>query len=269
VLRPLGVIHRTMDRLIVGAVLGPAAVSLVEIATQVLNGAEAVLSASSYAVVPSAAWLSVRQDHATLRELLHRGTKYSLLATMPVAAGAAVLAGPLVRVWLGAQYEDAAGLAAVALLSVLATAPVQVGSSLLLGVGRAADILRAAGAAIVINLGLSLILVHVIGIVGVFWATLAASVVLVPVLTRAMLDAVDSTLGSFFREAVRPVILPSVVLVLAAGLVVALPLGDVVTLVGGAVAGGLAYLAVALRFAVHRDEIDELRSLVTRATPEG
>jgi O-antigen/teichoic acid export membrane protein len=269
VLRPLGVIQRTMDRLVVGAVLGPAAVSLVEIATQVMNGADAILSASSYAVVPSAAWLAARRDHHTLRELLHRGTKYSLLVTLPVAAGAAVLAGPLIRVWLGTGYEPAAGLAAVALLSVIVASPVQVGSNLLLGVGRAADILRAAGAAIVVNLALSLILVHVIGIVGVFEATLIASAVMVPTLARAALRTVGSTFASFLREAVLPVLPPVAALVATAGLVVALGLTDVVTLVAGTLGGGLAYALVALRWTVHRDELAELRSLVGRATPAG
>jgi len=46
-LRPIGVIHRVMDLVIVGATLGPAAVALVEIATQVQVGADAVLSAAS------------------------------------------------------------------------------------------------------------------------------------------------------------------------------------------------------------------------------
>ena len=46
VLQPLGVITRQMDRLIAGTILGPAAVTLVEIATQVQNGASAVLAAS-------------------------------------------------------------------------------------------------------------------------------------------------------------------------------------------------------------------------------
>ncbi|MBV9413193.1 MAG: polysaccharide biosynthesis protein [Acidimicrobiia bacterium] len=269
ILRPLGVIQRTMDRLVVGAVLGPAAVAIVEIATQILNGAEAVLSASSYAVVPSAAWLAARQDHGTLREFLHRGTKYSLLATVPVAAGAAVLAGPIVRVWLGPHFEQAAGVAAVALLTTLATAPIQVGSNLLLGIGRASDILRAAAAAIVVNLVMSLVLVHITGIVGVFQATLLSCLVLVPILSRSMLRAVGSDLGTFLHDAVLPVIPPAVALVLAAGAVLAAPLSDVVTLVAGALAGGLAYLAVALRFSVHRSELDELRSLVSRGTPSG
>jgi O-antigen/teichoic acid export membrane protein len=66
VLRPLGVLHRTIDRVVVGSVLGPSAVALVEIATQMMNGADAILSAMSYAVLPSAAWLRARGDRATL-----------------------------------------------------------------------------------------------------------------------------------------------------------------------------------------------------------
>ena len=85
ILRPLGVLQRTMDRLVVGAVLGPGPVALVEVATQIQSGADAVLSASGYAVAPASSWLSAREDRTTLRELLHRGTKYSLLVTVPVA----------------------------------------------------------------------------------------------------------------------------------------------------------------------------------------
>ena len=39
-----------MDRLVVGVVIGPTAVALVEIANQVQNGVGAALSASSYTV---------------------------------------------------------------------------------------------------------------------------------------------------------------------------------------------------------------------------
>ena len=100
-LQPLGVIHRTMDRLIVGVVLGPSAVTLVEIATQVQNGADAVLSASSYSVVPTSSWLRARGDEGSLKELLETGTRYSLLVTFPVIVLAAILAGPMIRLWVG------------------------------------------------------------------------------------------------------------------------------------------------------------------------
>jgi O-antigen/teichoic acid export membrane protein len=267
ILRPLGVIQRTMDRLIVGAVLGPAAVSLVEIATQVMNGADAVLSASSYAVIPSAAWLSAREDRHTLRELLLRGTKYSLLVTVPVGALAAVMAGPLVRVWLGRQYGPAAGLAAVAVLYTILTAPIQVGSNLLLGTGRAMDILRAAGAAVVVNLTASLVLVHVTGIVGAFQATLLSALVIIPVLARSMLRSVDSSTTDFIREAVLPILGPTTALVAIAGPIVLLPLSDVAKLAFGTVAGLTAFFLIAWKWSVQTDELHELRTLIGRQQP--
>jgi O-antigen/teichoic acid export membrane protein len=169
-----------------------------------------------------------------------------------------------VRVWLGERYTDAAGLAAMALLSIMVVAPLHVGSNLLLGVGRAIDILRAAGAAIVVNLVVSLVLVRVVGIVGVFQATLLASAVLVPTLARAVLRTTGSNLGSFLRAAVVPVLLPTVALLAGAGAAVLLPLADLPTLIGGTVLGLGAYAAVAFRWAVDRSELAELRAAVSR-----
>ena len=165
-LQPLGVIHRTMDRLIVGVVLGPSAVTLVEIATQVQNGADAVLSASSY---------SVRPDVVLAAGPGRRGVaggaardRYPLLAArhLPGHRPRRHPGRPHDPALGRPRYSAAAGLATVALLYTALTAPLQVGSNLLLGVGRAKAILRAAAAAVAINLVASVLLVHAVGIVG-------------------------------------------------------------------------------------------------------
>jgi PST family polysaccharide transporter len=261
-LRPLGVIHRTMDRLIVGAVLGPSAVTLVEIATQVQNGADAVLSASSYSVVPTSSWLRARGDEGSLRELMETGTRYSLLVTFPIIALTAILAGPLVRLWVGAEYSAAPGLAVVALLYVALTAPLQVGSNLLLGVGRAGTILRAAAAAVAVNFVASLILVHAVGIVGVLIGSLVGTALLVPMLGRSMLAEVGVRAWDFARQAVLPVVAAVLALVVAAGAVVALPLADLPTVVLGALVGGAAYLLAASRVALEPGELGRLKETI-------
>ncbi|MCU0274231.1 MAG: oligosaccharide flippase family protein, partial [Acidimicrobiales bacterium] len=66
-LRSTGVLHRSMDRLIVGVVLGPAAVTVVDAAAQVQAGADTVLGSSSYAVTPAASWIDARRDPGALR----------------------------------------------------------------------------------------------------------------------------------------------------------------------------------------------------------
>lgn len=261
-LRPLGVVQRTMDRLIVGAILGPSAVTLVEIATQVQNGADAVLSASSYTVVPTSSWLRARGDEGSLKELLETGTRYSLLVTFPVVALAAILAGPLIRIWIGADYPDAPGLAQVALLYAALTAPMQVGSNLLLGVGRASAILRAAAAAVAVNFAASLLLVHAVGIVGVFIGSLVGTALLIPMLGRSILAEVGVTAGEFLRTAVAPAAAAVAALAGGAAAVVALPLPDWPTVIVGVLVGGAAYVVTASRVALHPGELQRLRRTV-------
>jgi O-antigen/teichoic acid export membrane protein len=265
VLRPLGVLHRTMDRFIVGWILGPAAVTLVEIATQIQTGAESVLSATSYAVVPSASWLQARGDRHSLRELLDMGTKYSVLATSAFVTLGIVFAGPFVRVWVGAQYEAAAGLTVVALVFVAVTAPLQVGSNLLLGIGRASDILKPALAAVVVNLVMSIVLVHAVGIVGCFIGTILGATLLVPFLGRSTLAATGSNAVTFLRRAVLPCLLPSAAMAVIGGIVVALPLRDLATLVIGVPAASLAFGVTAFRWSVSHDELRSARQSIARA----
>jgi O-antigen/teichoic acid export membrane protein len=264
-LRAEGVLRRTMDRLIVGSVIGPAAVALVEIATQVLNGATSALGATSYAALPSGSWLGARGDAHTLRELLERGTKYSLLATMPFITGGIVLSTPLVHVWVGSRYDEAAGLIAVALAYLALVAPLQVGSNLLVALGRARAMIGPVALSVIVNLGASLVLVHVVGIVGVFQGTVIGAMVLAYPLGRATLATTKTSRQRFFGEAILPAVAPTLAMAAVAGATVALPLGDAATLAIGAITGVAAYALVAARWAVRRSEIDELRALMARA----
>lgn len=263
-LRPIGVIHRMMDRVIVGIILGPSAVTVVEIATQVQNGAEAVLSASSYAVVPGAAHVEARGDRHTLQDLLLTGTKYSLLATMPFVIGPALLAVPLLTVWIGGEATQAAGPVVLALAYVAATAPLQVGSNLLLGTGRAGAVLKAAGASIVVNLALSLILIDSLGVSGVFIATLISGLVLVPILGRAVLEAAETDARTFIRSAVLPVVPPAVALGVAVGAVSALEVEPLATLVLVVALGAPTYLVMAMRSGFDPGELRDLRAVLAR-----
>ena len=267
--RPLGVLHRTMDRLVIGVMLGPSSVALVEIATQLQSGADAALSATSYAVVPSASWLHAREDRGSLRELLERGTRYSLLVTVPVALGLAGLAGPIVDLWVGPEFSAAAGLTVVAIAYTLMTAPLQVGSSLLLGIGGASAILGAALAAVVANLISSVLLVDQVGIVGAFIGTLIGAVFLIPLLGRAFLRAADLRAREFLRSAVVPCLLPTAALVAVMFVVALLPVGPLVTIVLSAAIGGVAYLAVAWRWSLQAGEVANLRSTLARRTVGG
>jgi O-antigen/teichoic acid export membrane protein len=241
VLRPLGVLHRTMDRIVVGVALGPSAVTAVEIATQLQNGAEAVLAASSYAVTPTASWLDALGRKDRLHELVAVGTRYTLLATLPVVAVSMALAGPAIAVWVGPDHQDAVVLAVLALTYTAASAPLQVGSNLLVGTGHVRPVLRAAAVALSVNLILSIALVGPLGPPGVFLATVISGLALIPLLARPVFAAVDLGAREFVTASVLPPLRVAVLVGVAAGVPVLLPLPALPTLV----AGGLAAVAAA------------------------
>lgn len=258
-----GVVKRSMDRVIVGALIGPAAVTLVEIATQVQNAANAILSAATYAVTSSSAWLRARGDNDTLRELLERGTRYSLLVTWPVAIVSGVLAGPLVALWVGHRYHEAAGLVIVALLP-LASAPLQVGSNMLRGTGRVSRIIWPAVISTAVNLVASVVLVKRYGVVGVFVGTLVGTAILVPSLGRAVLSEYGISAVEFVRRGIVPVLVPVVALfVVTLGVHAVVP-GNLATVVAAGGAGFVTYVVATLRFGLRPAETRELVGLLRR-----
>lgn len=269
-LRPLGIAHRMMDRLLVGVVLGPAAVAVVEIVTVIQSGAQAVLSAGAQAVMPSAAWLEARADRRAQRILILKGTLGCLFATLPVVIVPALLGEPLLRLWLG---DDApAGAAtllpfALAYSAIVATA--HVASEFLTGSGRAGIVLRWAFFAVVGNLILTIVLLPRIGVLGAFAATLVTAPVSSAPIVAHTLSVIGVQKRQFVREALNPVILPALALsAVVLGAKAIIDAGDLLLVGLGAVAGGVAYLAVGCWTIPWRSVLAGLRAQSTSKTAD-
>lgn len=255
-LRPISALYRLMDRVIVGLVLGPAAVAAVEVATQLGNGADAMVSGITSALVPSAAWVAARRDTGRLAETLLDGTRYALLTTWPLAAGVAFLAGPGIRFWTGARLAAAAaGPARVALAAAAVAAVAQVAGNLLLGAGRGDVILRASLVGVTVDLIASVALVHPLGISGVFWGTLAAVSVTTPWVVRAACRECGVGPGHLVRQAVWPAAVPLVAECAALAACDVVPLSPMAHLAIGVGAGAACFAAAALRWALPVGEV--------------
>lgn len=266
-LNAAGVLHRVMDKLIVGTLFGPTGVALIEVAIQIQNGASAILSATSYAAMSSSPWLQARGDEDALRKLLLRGTRYCMLVTLPVVAVVAVLAEPIVRLWVGPRFAEAAGLTVVALLYIGLASPMQVGQNLLQGVGSAALVLRAAAVAVAVNLVVSIVLANAVGLVGVLQGTLVSLIVLLPPMTRSVLRVTGTTMSELTREAFLPAILPSLAVMSAvAGVTLVTGLPDLALLVVAGLAASIVFVPAALRWGIADADLSDLRRRFRRGT---
>ena len=79
------------------------------------------LTLTASAVIPAAANLLALELRERLRELLVRGTRYTLALSLPVTIAAMILARPLLIAWVGARYESFAGPAQLFLTYQLVT----------------------------------------------------------------------------------------------------------------------------------------------------
>ena len=205
-----GVLHRTMDRIVIAAIYGPAAVALVEIATQIANGVSIALSVA-YPLTATASWVDGRGDRDGLRRLLVRGTKLTLLATLPATAIGTILAANVVEVWMGARWIEAGGLTTLAVAGVSLAAPSQAASLILQATGRARDVLGPAILAVGVNLVLTVWLARAFGIAGVFWATIVTASALGVPIVRHALARTQTAGGALLRAALMPTVLPALV----------------------------------------------------------
>jgi O-antigen/teichoic acid export membrane protein len=157
-------------------------------------------------------------------------------------------------------------LVVLAVAYIAVVAPLQVGSNLLVGIGRVRAVIQAAAAGLLLNLVLSLALIGPLGAEGVFVATLVSAIALVPLLGRAVLGAVDLGAGAFVRTAVLRPAAASAVLAGAVAVPVALPLAPVPTVVAGLLAAAAAYGWAAPTLAMGDGELRSLLRGLRRPT---
>lgn len=256
--QPLSALARLIDRTVVGAILGPAAVAVVDVVDQIQSGIAAVMAAISYTAVSGAAWLDARKDSARLRMLLLMGTRFTLLCTAPIGLGVAFLAKPGIAVWLGGISVPAAVPAAVAAVAVSIGSVGETAANVLLGTGRAASALKVDLLSAIVNCGLTIALVVRFGIVGAFVATLFGFLVSGPMNLGVASRGLDLHMRDVVCDTVRPLLLPVVAEAVALACVVWLGGGSERVLLAGMLIGGGSFVVVALFTAVRPGEITSI-----------
>jgi O-antigen/teichoic acid export membrane protein len=194
-----------------------------------------------------------------LRQILLQGTRLSLATVLPITTAVVVLADPLVRAWVGARHPELLG--SVPVLQILTAAV-----AIRVGTGTATTTLKGAGrhrmlacvnlATGVTNVILSIILVHVWGLIGVAIGTLvpiafSALVILYPAACRRVGLSIGTALFRAVLPAAWPAAVVAAVLVMSRGMLPGTLLGVLVQ-IG---LSGVLYLALFVMAIGPRDRV--------------
>jgi O-antigen/teichoic acid export membrane protein len=149
------------DSLIVARVLGPRAVAEYSIAWKLFSVVSLTLSLALMPLWPAYSEAVARHDAPWVRRTLRRSIRLTLLATVPISCVLLALGPTLIHLWTGSRAHPPFGLLAGFALAMFLNALKVVRIQLLFG-----------GAMAVVNVALSVVLTHAVGVAGVVLGTL-------------------------------------------------------------------------------------------------
>ncbi|MGN6608720.1 MAG: oligosaccharide flippase family protein [Jatrophihabitans sp.] len=239
-------LFRSGDAVIIASVLPVAAVTEYNLGFRP-SAAVAYLSAPAVGVLlPLTSALGARGASGEVHRLLVAATRLAVAITMPVVLWLAIWGGPAITVWVGPKHHAAVPILWAFLGLALTAAAQSAPATILRGTGRIRSLALVVGCEYVLNIALTIWLVHEIGALGAALGTLIPGAVngalVIPWLAcRA--------LGVPWRRLAGQALLPPVLVAVpvAAGLLVLRTVLDaptLTTLVLSAATAGLSYLAL-------------------------
>jgi len=248
-------LNYSIDAIIIGAYMGAAAVALWTVPQRLAELIQRLTNQFNGVIFPVIVDSDAGKRPDRLRTIFIQGTRFSLVAVIPLAAAMFLLARPLILAWVGPKFADSIIVTQVLICVVAIRVGNATATSVLKGAGQHRFLAFSNAGAALANVGLSLLMIRRFGLIGQAFGTLIpvaffSIVVLWPAACRRVgIDSLEA-----FRVAVWPTVWPVAVMAL-----VVIPLRDAlpVSLFSVAATGAVgtaAYAITFLAFAVNRDE---------------
>ena len=243
------------DTLIIGALLNTTAVAVWTVAQRLSEMALRLTNRLSEALLPVIVDSATLGNIDRLRRVLLQGTRISLAMVLPVTAGLALLAKPLVLVWVGPSFSQS-----IVIIQLLAAVVVcRVGSStarrLLQGAGDHELLAYTNVVGAVTNILLSVVLAQRLGLVGVALGTLIPlAVASVFIVMPAACRRAGVSIREVFTGSVWPALWPTLVMAAVLLLMRDVFARSVTAIVFHTVLGGTIYLTLFFGVALDRAE---------------
>ena len=164
------------DLVVIAAYLPVTAVTFYTIGGNLVEYARALISGISQTMTPLASSLEAKQGSEGVRELLLKSSPWGTIVVLPIAITFLIRGTSFIELWMGSQFAESSGqVLKILTVTMLFGASSSIVGSVLMGISRHKPLVPALLAEGLCNLGLSIWLVHRMGIIGVAWGTLIPS----------------------------------------------------------------------------------------------
>ena len=195
--------------LIIGAFLGPVIVTFYVIPSGLVRHACNLIASSTLAFMPVFSDLSAKNDKKTMAKLYLSASRYIVGILFPIIAGIYFLGVPFLSRWMGIEYAEK-GRYVIYILTIAYTLAYfnPFSNRFLTGIGRQGVLAKLRFSSAVLNLVLSLILVHFFNKEGVAIAALIPALIIEPLILYSTCRKLGITVFKYAYNVFFPLTFP-------------------------------------------------------------
>jgi O-antigen/teichoic acid export membrane protein len=203
-------VENRTDVLIIGGMLGPAAVPLYSIPQALLTRIRGLVWTMSHALMPAFSELDAAGQRDRIHSMFHQASRLIVGVLTLFCVGSVSLGAPFIGLWVGDRYADEGAVILYLLTAYLFLGSVMpLGSRYLTAVGRHGILAKISAARALVNLGLSVGLAMPFGAPGVALGSLLATAFTIPLDWRAALRPMGTSLRTYFGFVLLPSVVPA------------------------------------------------------------
>ncbi len=202
-----GFLTARTDPIVVGAFLRVSSITPYALGQRLSQLVYSLTTEVVKVLFPFASERNAHGDTAALRTIFLAGSRVTLAVSVPLTLYLTVFGPALLTVWVGAEYAEYGYIVAILAANFMLDTASYPGTGVLMAIDRHRPIAWMALTDGLLNLVLSIALVHPLGLRGVALATLLSTIL---VLTFLIIPYTTRTLATSYGEVLRAVALPFV-----------------------------------------------------------
>ncbi len=210
------VVERASDRLVIGSILGPASVPIYSIPASLVNYLSGITHTITHAFMPLFSDLDALKDQEyKIKRIYLFASKIVVSFLLPASAGAMILGGPFIEVWLHGQFTRTQVDGIIILLTLYIAIPLlnPFTSRYLTAVDKHIIFAKVAPVAALANLGLSIWMVMEYGVIGAALGSVIPVFFIMPIYLVYTCYNLQISVADYIKQAILPSLFPTTIMV--------------------------------------------------------
>ena len=167
------------DSIVIGAFLPVAMVAFFAIASNLITYSRQLINGISFTISPLTSSLDAKGNFEKIRLIALSGPRYMTMLILPVVITFALRGKTFIGLWVGDEYASLSGtVLRILSIALFFSAANQVATSMAIGINRHRPVVVVSVLEALLNLTLSIVLIHTLGIFGVAWGTALPSLLI-------------------------------------------------------------------------------------------